>query len=293
MTGPLSEQARAKVNLSLHVLGRRADGLHELESLVVFADLADVLTLQPGGAFSLNVSGPTAQVIGPADGNLVLKAERVLGELVPGLKSGAFDLSKQLPVAGGIGGGSADAAATLRLLARANGLSLDDPRISEAAQAIGADVLVCLESTPRMMRGTGQRLGPPLRLPAMHAVLVNPGVPSPTAEVFTELGLKPGQTVTQAAHANIESAADAATLTALIANLRNELEPAAIRRVPEIADVLDQLMRQHRCALARMSGSGATCFGLFPTMSSAFQAVRSLRRFRSNWWVQPVVLGGQ
>lgn len=261
------ELARAKINLTLHVLGRRPDGYHTLESLVVFADLCDTLELEPDAAPGLAVSGPTAKASGAVADNLVLKAARELAARIPGLRTGAFLLSKHLPAAAGIGGGSADAAAALRLLARANGLLPDDPRLLDAARAVGADVPVCLEQRPRIMRGAGEELGPPLDLPQVHAVLVNPGVPVATAPVFAQLGLQPGQRYDGAAHPEIASGLGAAQLIARLQEGRNDLQPAAIRVAPEIADVLEQLGRQHGCRLARMSGSGATCFGLFTTMS--------------------------
>ena len=161
----LAEFAPAKVNLTLHVLGRRADGYHEIESLVVFADVGDRLTFVPGGTLALDVSGPTAQAAGAGGDNLVLKAARALAERVEGLRVGAFRLDKQLPVAAGLGGGSSDAAAALRLLARQNGLSLDDARLREAARVTGADVPVCLDPRARMMRGIGEILSDPVTLP--------------------------------------------------------------------------------------------------------------------------------
>jgi hypothetical protein len=189
---PLATRAPAKINLSLHVLGRRADGYHELESLVAFAGVGDTLSLTPDEPLSLTMEGPTAPRAGPLDNNLVLKGARHLVQRRHGLRLGAFRLVKRLPVAAGIGGGSSDAAAALRLLARLNGLSLDDPAVLDAARATGADVPVCLAARARFMRGVGERLGPPLKLPRMFAVLVNPAVPVETAQVFGALGLSPG-----------------------------------------------------------------------------------------------------
>ena len=148
----LSDEGRAKVNLTLRVNGRRVDGYHDLESVVAFADCADRLTLTPGPDLDLKMSGPLAQACGETSDNLVLKAARLLAERVPDMKAGSFDLDKVLPVAAGIGGGSADAAAALRLLARTNGIALDDSPLMTAAKAVGADVPVCLDSRPRIMR---------------------------------------------------------------------------------------------------------------------------------------------
>ena len=286
------ELAPAKINLTLHIHGRRSDGYHDLESLVTFADLGDALTLVPGDDLSLTLSGPTAQVSGPVSDNLVLRAVEALAARVPGLKTGAFDLSKQLPVAAGIGGGSADAAAALRLLARQNGLTMNDIRVLDAARAVGADVPVCLESQTRVMKGAGERLGPVLRLPSLPAVLVNPGVPVATAAVFAWLGLKPGDRLDRPDHFVLSSAVDAGTLLALLAGSRNDLQEAAIAVEPVIADVIAAIGAQPGCGLSRMSGSGATCFGIFQTMGAAFDAVRALRKLHSNWWIQPVNLGG-
>src|SRR4051812_21326037 len=179
--------APAKVNLTLHVLGRRPDGYHELESLVAFAGAADHLTFTPGEMLSLSVEGVRAEQAGPTENNLVIRAVRALQERRPGLKLGAFRLTKNLPAAAGIGGGSSDAAAALRLVAAANELAADDPDIRAAAAATGADIPVCLEPQARVMRGAGEEVGPPITLPPLFAVLVNSQVAVPTAEVFRAL----------------------------------------------------------------------------------------------------------
>src|ERR1700712_720506 len=179
----LIEEARAKVNLTLRVIGRRVDGYHDLESVVAFADCADRLTLDPGSKLKLTVSGPRAQDCGEVADNLVLKAVRLLGERVPGLQSGEFTLEKVLPVAAGIGGGSADAAAALRLLAQANNLALDDPRLIEVAGLTGADVTVCLSSSACIMTGVGDHLLP-VSLPTIPCLLVNPRIGIATKNVF-------------------------------------------------------------------------------------------------------------
>ncbi len=188
----LSDEGRAKVNLTLRVNGRRGDGYHDLESVVAFADCADRLTLTPGAELNLNMSGPLAQACGETSDNLVLKAARLLGERVPGMKAGSFTLDKVLPVAAGIGGGSADAAAALRLLAQLNGLAPDDRRIIEVAELTGADVPVCVRSLACVMTGVGETLQP-LNLPKMPCVMVNPCVPVATKDVFGALGLRNGE----------------------------------------------------------------------------------------------------
>ena len=219
-----AEKAPAKVNLTLRVLGRRADGYHELESLVAFAGVGDALTFAPGDALTLTVSGPTAPAAGDSADNLVLKAARALAERIAGLTLGRFALSKRLPVAAGLGGGSADAAAALRLLAQANGIALDDPRLMQAAQATGADVPVCLDPRPRLMRGVGDVLSAPLDLPRLFAVLINPGVAVSTREVFAALNLPPAAPPAQAGPPPAPSA-----LLAEIASGRNDLEAAGDR----------------------------------------------------------------
>jgi 4-diphosphocytidyl-2-C-methyl-D-erythritol kinase len=278
--------APAKVNLSLRVIARRPDGYHELVSLVTFASVGDRLTLTPGPALTLDVVGPTAAVAGAGADNLVLMAARSLAERVATLRTGHFRLSKRLPVAAGIGGGSADAAAALRLLARANGIALDDPRLMQAAAATGADVPVCLASVPRMMAGIGEVLSAPLPIPALPAVLVNPRVAVPTKDVFRALRLS-----ALGADAASTPPLDAAALLAWLARQPNDLEAPALGLQPVIAAVLAALRELPGCRLARMSGSGATCFGLFDNATAAGVAARSLRRAHGGWWVRPTVLG--
>lgn len=279
-----AEKAPAKVNLTLRVLGRRADGYHDIESLVAFAGVGDALSFTPGSALTLAVRGPTAPAAGDVADNLVLKAARALAGEVEGLALGHFDLSKRLPVAAGLGGGSADAAAALRLLARANGIAADDPRLLQAARATGADVPVCLDPRPRLMRGIGDVLSAPLDLPRLFAVLVNPGVAVSTREVFAGLRLPPT--------APPGTPLDSAALMAEITSGRNDLEGPAIEREPAIAEVLAVLGKLPGCRLARMSGSGATCFGLFGSTAGASAAARSLRVSYPGWWVRATALGG-
>ena len=287
----LSERARAKVNLSLHIVRRREDGWHDLESLVAFSRFGDVLSLDTDAGQGLTVAGPRACDAGPVENNLVLKAERALRDRAPGLRSSAFALRKNLPAAAGLGGGSSDAAAALRLLARVNDLSLDDARIVDAARATGADVPVCLAAKARMMRGAGEELGPPLDLPPLYAVLVNPGVAVDTKDVFAKLALQPGQDYAIAKHPHIASSVAAADLLSALRRTRNDMEDAACRIAPVIADVLAVLGAARGCQLARMSGSGATCFGLFETRRTAARAAASIRRARPEWWVKGCVLG--
>ncbi|MEZ0167707.1 4-(cytidine 5'-diphospho)-2-C-methyl-D-erythritol kinase [Microvirga sp. TS319] len=290
MSVSLADHAPAKINLTLHVLGRRADGYHELESLVAFAGVGDDLRLVPGPHLSLRVGGPTAASAGTAADNLVLKAARLLAERMPGLETGAFHLIKRLPVAAGIGGGSSDAAAALRLLAQLNDLPLSHPALREAARLTGADVPVCLDPRARMMRGVGEELGPPLALPPLFAVLVNPRVPVETPAVFRALGLQTGQSLDGAAHPVPEAGSIRSWMGSLEA-ARNDLEPPARTIQPVIGEALDLVARTRNCRLARMSGSGATVFGLYDDSRGATDAARFVLGHRPEWWVEATSLG--
>jgi 4-diphosphocytidyl-2-C-methyl-D-erythritol kinase len=290
-SAPLVDSAPAKVNLTLRVLGRRSDGYHEIESLVAFAGFGDRLSFSPGGRLTLEVNGPTAAKVGEIDSNLVLKAAREMAARRNGLTLGTFRLSKHLPVAAGLGGGSADAAAALRLIARANGLTRADPYLYAAARATGADVPVCLDPRPRVMRGIGDILSGPFTLPALPALLVNPGIAVATKEVFAGWATAPASSPVAdlAAIANLSTREE--LLQFLLAQ-SNDLERPALALAPAIADVLSALAALPGCGLARMSGSGASCFGLFTTASAAVAAARVLTSGHPNWWVQATTLGG-
>jgi 4-diphosphocytidyl-2-C-methyl-D-erythritol kinase len=280
----LTETAPAKINLTLRVLGRRADGYHELESLVAFADLADTLTLEPGGTLALDVAGPFAAASGNVSHNLVLKAVSALRERVGGVKAGRFKLVKNIPVAAGVGGGSADAAAALRLLARINDMPLDDERLLHAARVVGADVPVCLASKARIMRGVGEQLSPALHLPRLPAVLVNPGVAVATRDVFGKLVIP---------HQGEPLREPPFSFAGTVAVLRwhgNDLTEAAIACAPVVGDVLTELQSFPEQLLVRMSGSGATCFALFASPAEALAAAQSLQVRHANWWVKAVEL---
>jgi 4-diphosphocytidyl-2-C-methyl-D-erythritol kinase len=290
----LIENGRAKVNLTLRVVGRRADGYHELESVVAFADCADRLSLTPGPKLDLKTTGPLAQACGDTADNLVLKAAQLLGERVPDLRLGEFILDKVLPVAAGIGGGSADAAAALRLLARANGLSLDDARLIEVAQLIGADVPVCLASRACVMTGVGESLLP-LALPKMPCVMVNPRVPVATKDVFKALGLRNSELLVGAtdvirATAWPEQGASVEDWVEVLAESSNDLEAPATRLQPVIGQVLSALSATDGAWLARMSGSGATCFAIYENTAEAHRASQKIQRDHPGWWVHAGVL---
>lgn len=285
----LTEHGRAKVNLTLRVVGRRVDGYHDLESVVAFADCADRLALTPGPELTLATTGPTAQACGELTDNLVLKAARLLAERVPNLKLGALALEKMLPVAAGIGGGSADAAAALRLLARLNGLALDDARLAEVALLTGADVPVCLLSQACDMTGVGEGLLP-LNLPKLPCVLVNPNVPVATKDVFAALGLRNGELLVGASDVieSLQRPGDGASVADWIAALSvvgNDLEAPAKRIQPVIDDVLSALGEADGAKLARMSGSGATCFALFASAAEAQAAASKIAADHPTWWV--------
>jgi 4-diphosphocytidyl-2-C-methyl-D-erythritol kinase len=287
---PISGPAYAKVNLTLRVLGKRADGYHDLESLVVFASVADQVGLLPGLALGLDVHGPTAAAAGDVADNLVLRAAQALAARVPGLRLGRFWLTKYIPVAAGLGGGSSDAAAALLLLAQLNGLAADDPRLIEVARATGADVPVCLDARARVMRGIGEILSPPLALPMLPALLVNPGVPVPTKEVFARLGLAPGERRGDPSVIEPNQLKERDALVAYLISQPNDLEAPALTLQPVIADVLAALGRRSDCLLARMSGSGATCFGLFTSRQAAVAAQEQLQAAHPAWWIMTTFL---
>jgi 4-diphosphocytidyl-2-C-methyl-D-erythritol kinase len=289
LPAPLVETAPAKVNLTLRVLGYRGDGYHEIESLVAFADFGDRLTFSQGDKLTLTVLGPSAAAAGAAEGNLVVRAARALAALSPDLVLGAFRLEKRLPVAAGLGGGSADAGAALRLIAQANGLRRDDSRLYAAARATGADVPVCLNPQARIMRGIGEVLSGPLALPPLPAVLVNPGVALATKAVFA--GWKP--VAAQGATVDFDLIAKPTSRDQFLRFLggqSNDLEASAIALAPVVADILAALHGIPGCKVARMSGSGATCFALFASATAAREAAKILRGKYPGWWVRACAL---
>jgi 4-diphosphocytidyl-2-C-methyl-D-erythritol kinase len=283
-------RAPAKINLSLRVLARRSDGLHEIESLVAFAEPSDWLGYEPGRLLELDVEGPTALEAGPPGDNLVLRAARAFAARTPNAKLGRFRLIKRLPAAAGIGGGSSDAAAALAALADANGLPAEDERLQAAAAETGADVPACLFPKARMVSGIGERLGPPVALPSVFAVLVNSRVPAPTRDVFQALGLAPGSRIQSTARSAFAPDFEAGiTFDAPISGC-NDLEPAAIRIAPIIGLTLETLSRMPGAKAARMSGSGATCFALFDSRPGAATAQRMIVAEHPEWWVRATAL---
>ncbi len=272
----IRERAPAKINLDLLVVGRRVDGYHELDSLVVFGEPADILTFEPADTLTLEIDGSFAAALrGDAD-NLILRAARHLAEAVGIEARTAIRLDKRIPVAAGIGGGSTDAAAALRGLVRLWQLEPGRDVLFEIARRLGADVPVCLLGRPARMRGLGEVLEPLDGLPALDLVLVNPGRAVPTGPVFKGL----------AGHfsASDPRPLDPRDLTAWLASRRNDLEAPAKQIEPAVATVLEALRALPGCRLARMSGSGATCFGLFASPDDAARGAASLRETHPGWW---------
>jgi 4-diphosphocytidyl-2-C-methyl-D-erythritol kinase len=281
MTDALTEAAPAKVNLSLHVTGKRPDGYHLLDSVVVFAGIGDVLHGRLSETLSLEITGPFAAGLADEPDNLVLRAARWLADRMGVAAGAALTLEKHLPVASGIGGGSADAAATLRLLIRLWRLDTSTAAsqvvIQEVAQSLGADVPVCLHGQPVRMRGIGERLEPIPTLPEAGLLLVNPGIPLATVEVF-----RTRDAAFSTAPPLPTSWPHIDALASYLQSSANDLEQPARLLRPEIDDVLLAIVATDACLLARMSGSGATCFGLFPDPAAANAAAASLRG--RGWW---------
>jgi 4-diphosphocytidyl-2-C-methyl-D-erythritol kinase len=272
-----TEFAPAKINLHLHVVGLRPDGYHLLDSLVVFAGIGDRLTVSPADRLTLSLTGPFAAGLAAEADNLVLRAARALAMQAGIEATGAMVLEKNLPVASGIGGGSADAAAALRLLGRFWSL---DPAVSGLlAGGLGADVPVCVAGVPALMSGIGEILAPAPALPDIGIVLVNPGVAVSTPSVFRARSAAFSDPARFAA----TGWRDADSLVAALHDTHNDLEPPARLLAPAIGEVLDALTASAGCLLARMSGSGATCFGLFPDPAAARIAARAI--VRDGWWV--------
>lgn len=269
--------ARAKINLALHVTGRRTDGYHLLDSLVAFADFGDVVRVAAADGLSLTVTGPMASALSAGPDNLVLRAALVIG------RGAAITLEKRLPVASGIGGGSADAAATLTALAALYGCDL--PAAAEVL-ALGADVPVCLSGVAARMEGIGEKITP-VPLPPAHLVLVNPGFGLGTADVFRAMVKRDNAPLPAPTGLR-----DARTLAAYLHQCRNDMQPAALGLAPEIGRVIAALTAQPGCLVARMSGSGATCFGLFEDKPGAEAAAQALSLHNPDYWVQAAALAG-
>lgn len=262
------EPARAKINLALHVRSRRPDGYHEIETLFAFVDHGDLVRVAPSGEMKLALTGPFAGALAAEGDNLVLRAARRFGEAFGG-GPWFIELEKHLPVASGVGGGSADAAATLRALARLQGVDPQEPRLFAIAEALGSDVPACLLGKTAIGRGRGEQLVPIEGMPGTPALLVNPGVGVSTAQVFARWdGVDRG-------------AIGEGPLIEVARAGRNDLEGPALAIAPVIGEVLEALARQRGVLLARMSGSGATCFALFDSIEARVEAADAMA---PGWW---------
>ena len=277
----IEELAPAKINLDLCITGRRPDGLHELDSLVVFTEFGDRLTMTRDDRLTLVASGPFAAALGAASNNLVQRAASLLAAHAGCRPAVRITLVKNIPVAAGIGGGSADAAATLRGLNRLWQLGLELPALAELALELGADLPVCLTSRPTWMRGIGERCDVIPELPELSLLLVNPRQPLATGAVFGALGAIGERP--RSGPPPIERSA----LLAWLHDRTNHLELPAKRLLPQIDLVLARLRAQPGCELARMSGSGATCFGVFDGATSLAEAARTFEQQRPEWWSVP------
>lgn len=280
--------ARAKVNLYLHVTGRRSDGYHELDSLFVRTDLADRLTLAPAAADRLTLSGPFAHALAdaPIQGNLVMRALAAVRARCDSDQPLSVILEKNIPVAAGLGGGSADAAAALAGVAALLDADLDEVALARLAASLGADVPACLHETPLAVSGIGERLTPLESLPSFALLLVNPGVPLATAAVFAARrgGFSTADPMTVAK--------DLDGLVEALSARRNDLEQAAIALAPQVGTVLELLAGLPQVRLARMSGSGATCFALCDDLAVARTLAAQVRRAQPSWWVAPTAVAG-
>ena len=298
----LTDLARAKVNLFLHVRGRRPDGRHSLESLAVFPQIGDVLSVERSPMRSLSLEGPFALDLGSGEDNLVTQAVEALAEAMDEPAGLAIRLDKRLPIASGVGGGSADAAAALRLGMRLWGRAPGDAALAALALRLGADVPVCLGSAPALMSGVGETLDPAPPFPGFWMVLANPMRQLPTAQVFAGLTRRENP-AGPAAPARFARLGD---FVAWLARQRNDLEAPARAAMPAVAAVLGALRWSEDCLLARMSGSGATCFGMFADQAAALTAADAIRAAHPEWWTaaapvapwagapndQPYALGG-
>lgn len=275
----LRHPAPAKINLALHVTGQRSDGYHLLDSLVCFADVGDFVSVEPADELNLQITGPVAASVPDGPENLILKAAQLFG----GDRGARLTLEKNLPVASGIGGGSADAAAALKLLCEHWHLPMPD---QQTLLELGADLPVCLFGETVRMRGIGEKLER-IPMPSFAAVLVNPGVHVATPEVFKALQSRKNPPLSAPPNSN-----EPADWLAYLKAQRNDLQAAACRIAPDIDTVLKVLANTKDCDLARMSGSGASCFGLFGDTEQAQAAARAIAAQHPTWWVKATHLGG-
>jgi 4-diphosphocytidyl-2-C-methyl-D-erythritol kinase len=274
----ITQSAPAKINLFLHVGDKRSDGFHPLQSLAVFTDMGDVLAIESAPSLSLAIDGPFAMGLNGEGDNLVVRAARALGG-----GGAALTLTKNLPVASGIGGGSSDAAAALRGLRALWNDNRDDAALQTIAAALGSDIPVCLDAVPAFMEGRGEILRGVNAMPRVPMLLVNPGVAVPTRDVFAALATRSGAEM-ELPHGRFRDTAD---LLRFLETTRNDLEAPARTLQPVIGDVLAALAALPGALLSRMSGSGATCFGIFVDDDCCRRAAELLARAHPGWWIAP------
>lgn len=277
------EHAPAKINLFLHVGARRADGFHPLQSLAVFTELGDELALGPAGELSLTINGPFARGLDGEGDNLVLRAARALGSYALGSRGAALTLTKNLPVASGIGGGSSDAAAALRGLRRLWNADVSDTALHEIAAKLGSDIPVCLDAGGAFMEGRGEILRAVGAMPRIAMLLVNPKVAVPTKDVFAALADRSGTELALP----LDGFRDTADLLRFLETTRNDLEAPARKLQPVIGEVLGSIAALPGALLTRMSGSGATCFGIFADDGCCQRAAEVLQDTAPGWWIAP------
>jgi len=285
----VSERAPAKVNLGLRVRGRRPDGFHEISSLVAFASLADTLTVLRAEANDLSVTGPFSSPLEGSE-NLVMLAVSKFRKHCPSAQPLSVILDKQIPIAAGLGGGSADAAAALRLLYTVNSGSLSEAQFEEIAASLGSDVVVCLGSKAAWMHGRGEKVSPIVDFPPLFAVLVNPGVQLTASEVYQALDARPLTERDQVRKTDTAEFSSMADVLGYLAENPNDLQEAATRLAPVINEVIKSIEVTQGCALARMSGSGSTCFGIYSSQSEASQAKSRIADQCPDWWVVDTIL---
>lgn len=278
----LSAKAPAKLNLSLHVCGKRADGYHLLDSLVVFTQWGDTLSVALSDTLELHQAGPFASHTGSQSDNIVLRAARALQNFANISNGASVWLDKQIPVGAGLGGGSSDAASTLQLLCRLWNVVPPQAELEALAIRLGADVPACLAATPLRMQGVGEQITPVVNLPELWVLLVNAGHSLLTADVYR--AYVPHDYIPAP---QMPPAPDSASLIEYLLACRNDLEPAALSLCPEIAVVLEQIVQNEGCLLARMCGSGATCFGLFTSEEVMQQAAQKMHKQKPGWWITP------
>lgn len=286
---PVSDLARAKINLTLRVHGRRTDGFHELTSLVVFADVADRVEMTPADTSGFSLSGPFVAALGRGQ-NLVEQAAMQFRERFPDTPPVHITLDKQLPVAAGLGGGSADAAAILRLLAHLQGGTVTDDRLDRIAMALGSDIAVCLRSSAAWMTGRGEKVVPIPDFPKLPTILVNPGAALGASEVYAALKAPVLEETEAELPHRFSVSGDTFDLIDALKHSSNDLQAPAIRLAPVINDVVDAIAATKGCQLARMSGSGSTCFGLYASEREAKEASEKIAARFPQWWITHTVL---